>query len=102
MAHQLPTLTQKLKRNPAMICRGEPGSMPRTRSTRTRRSVRFFTLKSATALFTQCGYVVVRAEGVREERFPFKLDLLNRCLLGGLDDMRFMQIAMVARPICDG
>ena len=58
--------------------------------------LRFFTEKSICNMFKRCGYDIVRIEGIRSERFPWKIGLLNRLLFNALDDTKFQQFACVA------
>jgi 2-polyprenyl-3-methyl-5-hydroxy-6-metoxy-1,4-benzoquinol methylase len=62
-----------------------------------RTHLRFFTKTSAIRMFRDCGYEVIRAEGINGTKAPWQLRLVNTVLRGALDDMQFIQFACVAR-----
>jgi 2-polyprenyl-3-methyl-5-hydroxy-6-metoxy-1,4-benzoquinol methylase len=62
-----------------------------------RTHLRFFTLKSMRKMFEQCAYSNIRIEGIHNEEFPWKFNLLNKLLGNRLDDMRYLQYACLAR-----
>jgi SAM-dependent methyltransferase len=61
--------------------------------------LRFFTQKSLRHTFADCGYSVITMEGLWPARFSWKVWLLNALLRGSLDDMRYLQFALVARTV---
>ena len=63
--------------------------------------LRFFTRKSMTRMFEECGYKVERATGINPIRSR-KLNLLNLLLLNRLKDWKFTQFVIVARAVGDG
>lgn len=60
-----------------------------------RTHLRFFTCDDIAHLFAAAGYSITRMEGLKGG-FPWKFRLLNRLLLGRLDDMQYLQFAVVA------
>ena len=62
-----------------------------------RTHLRFFTFKTGRELFEQCGFNVLRLEGIRGEPFPWKFGTLNVLMNGRLDDMRYIQFAIQAQ-----
>jgi 2-polyprenyl-3-methyl-5-hydroxy-6-metoxy-1,4-benzoquinol methylase len=68
-----------------------------------RTHLRFFTRKSLLATFSSLGYQVERIEGINplEQEHPYqvrKFKWLNRFAWNQLEDMRYLQYAVVARP----
>jgi 2-polyprenyl-3-methyl-5-hydroxy-6-metoxy-1,4-benzoquinol methylase len=64
-----------------------------------RTHLRFFTRSSGVSLFEDSGLQVIKAEGINGAPFPWKFDLLNKCLFGKLDDMRYIRFAYISKPI---
>lgn len=62
-----------------------------------RTHLRFFTFKTGRELFEQCGFRVLRLEGIRGTPFPWKFGAFNILMGGRLDDMRYMQFAIQAQ-----
>lgn len=62
-----------------------------------RTHLRFFTLRTIPTLFEQCGYRMLRLEGINGGRFPWKFGILNCLSLNALDDMRYLQFACVGQ-----
>lgn len=60
-----------------------------------RTHLRFFTQKSIARMFEECGYEIVKIEGINKHRFKY-LEVLNFCLFNALSDMRYPQYAVVA------
>ena len=58
--------------------------------------LRFFTRNSIPALFDQSGYQIQTLQGINPINFPWKFGLLNKLLMGRLEDTRFKQFAFVA------
>ena len=61
-----------------------------------RTHLRFFTFKSIAEMFAACGYRVRNLEGINACQVSWKFRLLNRVTSNAMDDMRFMQFAVVA------
>lgn len=61
--------------------------------------LRFFTINSIKDMFKECGYHVIKIEGINGGKFPWKFGFLNLILLNALDDMRFLQFACVAQKV---
>lgn len=61
-----------------------------------RTHLRFFTCDDIAQLFASTAYSVSRMEGLIKGGFPWKFRMLNRLLLGALDDMQYLQFAVVA------
>jgi len=59
--------------------------------------LRFFTYKSARKTFEQLGYEILVLEGINATRNK-KLRLLNFLLFKALEDLKYLQFAIVARP----
>ncbi|MCO6489004.1 MAG: class I SAM-dependent methyltransferase [Phaeodactylibacter sp.] len=58
--------------------------------------LRFFTRKSMIRMFEETGYEVIQIEGLNpKKKYTFKI--LNALLLNRLEDMRYLQYAVVAR-----
>jgi 2-polyprenyl-3-methyl-5-hydroxy-6-metoxy-1,4-benzoquinol methylase len=62
-----------------------------------RTHLRFFTRESARELVESAGFAIERIEGINATGFPLWLRALNGVLAGALDDMRYLQFAIVAR-----
>jgi SAM-dependent methyltransferase len=68
-----------------------------------RTHLRFFTYRSILETFEDLGYCVNRLEGIHpiDEKYPqhlLKFNLLNLLLLKNIEDMRYVQFAVVAQP----
>lgn len=59
--------------------------------------LRFFTVESITELYTTCGYSVIKIEGIRDNKLPWKFNILNKLLGNTFEDMRYLQFACLAR-----
>ena len=64
-----------------------------------RTHLRFFTRESARELVELAGFRIERLEGINPSGFPFWMRLIDAAVLGRLDDMRYLQFAIVARRI---
>lgn len=64
-----------------------------------RTHLRFFTRMSIARMFEECGYAVSRNEGIFGEPLPWKAALLNKCLGGVLEDMKYERIATQASMV---
>jgi 2-polyprenyl-3-methyl-5-hydroxy-6-metoxy-1,4-benzoquinol methylase len=70
-----------------------------------RTHLRFFTRKSIEPLFRESGLLLEQVKGIKSMCSPFPEDniswryfrILNALTLGGVDDMRYLQFAIVAR-----
>lgn len=62
-----------------------------------RTHLRFFTAESIKDLFMQCGYEIVRMEGINPTKCSWKFSLLNFISGNRFDDMRFLQYACVVK-----
>ena len=62
-----------------------------------RTHLRFFTRKSARRLFEESGYAIERLEGINRSKSLRPL-LWNMLFLGQMDDIRYLQFVIVARP----
>ena len=62
-----------------------------------RTHLRFFTRESARELVESAGFAIERVEGINPTGLPLWLRAINGTLLGELDDMRYLQFAIVAR-----
>jgi len=60
--------------------------------------LRFFTRKSILRMFTQCKYEIVTMQGINPIR-RLEFYVLNMLLFNRLEDMKYLQYAVVARPI---
>lgn len=60
--------------------------------------LRFFTPKSMQRMFAECGYSIIRFQGVRQSR-KFFLRVMRWFSFGALWDIAFMQFAIVAAPL---
>ncbi len=68
--------------------------------------LRFFTRNSIGPLFNECGFAVETLQGINDFCTPYPDELrawryfriLRLATFGGIDDMRFLQFAVVARP----
>lgn len=61
-----------------------------------RTHLRFFTQKSMAQMFKDCGYQIDRIEGLKKEKLPLKMALINRLTGGAWDDMQYMQFGIAA------
>jgi 2-polyprenyl-3-methyl-5-hydroxy-6-metoxy-1,4-benzoquinol methylase len=59
--------------------------------------LRFFSVSSIDNMFTECGYNVLKLEGINGIKFSWKLKLLNKILKNHLDDIKYLQFACVAK-----
>jgi 2-polyprenyl-3-methyl-5-hydroxy-6-metoxy-1,4-benzoquinol methylase len=64
-----------------------------------RTHLRFFTHKSIAELFAACGYRVHKLEGINPRPVSWKFRLVNLMLARSIDDMRYLQFAVVASRI---
>ena len=69
-----------------------------------RTHVRFFTRKSIGVLFSQCDFQVERIRGINSRdggtaRKWFCYDVLNALVFNAIEDMRYLQFAVVAKPV---
>ncbi len=62
-----------------------------------RTHLRFFTYKSIIKMFEGLGFEILTIEGIRPTRNKM-LRLLNILLLGALEDLKYQQFAVVAKP----
>ena len=62
-----------------------------------RTHLRFFTFKTGRELFEQCGFNVLRLEGIHGSPFTWKFNVLNTLMRGRLNDMHYMQFAIQAQ-----
>lgn len=62
-----------------------------------RTHLRFFTRESARELVESAGFAIERMQGINASSLPLWLRLIDAALLGRLDDMRYLQFAIVAR-----
>src|SRR5262245_1307757 len=61
--------------------------------------LRFFTKKSLVRTFEEAGYEVLRLRGINRRTWTgWKMALIERLLRGRVEDMMFLQFALVARP----
>ncbi len=61
--------------------------------------LRFFTRSSGVSLFEESGLEVLKVEGINGGPFPWKFDLLNRCLFCKLDEMRYIRFVYISKPL---
>lgn len=59
--------------------------------------LRFFTRRSITRLFAECGFQLQRIEGINQQVRGWKFELLRLITLNRLDDVKYWQFAAVAR-----
>ncbi|OHD58679.1 MAG: hypothetical protein A2014_08110 [Spirochaetes bacterium GWF1_49_6] len=59
---------------------------------------RFFTEKSIVRTFNECGYEIVRLNGINEDKNK-KLKILNFFLFGFLRDMKYVQFGITAKSV---
>lgn len=59
--------------------------------------LRFFTRKSMQRMLSECGFDVQRIEGLRWTRFPFALAIADRLLRRRLDDLHYLQFAILSK-----
>ncbi len=64
-----------------------------------RTHLRFFTELTIRELFEVCGFQVDRLEGINGLPFPWKWGALNRLCGGFLEDTRYIQFIVVAKPL---
>jgi 2-polyprenyl-3-methyl-5-hydroxy-6-metoxy-1,4-benzoquinol methylase len=64
-----------------------------------RTHLRFFTRSSARELVESAGFRIERMEGINPSSLPLWLRLINVAVFGALDDMRYLQFAIVARRL---
>jgi hypothetical protein len=64
-----------------------------------RTHLRFFTRRSILATFESLGYCVECIEGINPLGRSRKFHLLNWLLFNKIEDMRYVQFAVVARPL---
>jgi 2-polyprenyl-3-methyl-5-hydroxy-6-metoxy-1,4-benzoquinol methylase len=62
-----------------------------------RTHLRFFTKISMTAMFQECGYEVLRIEGINSKKLSWKFAFLNTMLRGAWNDIQYLQFACLAR-----
>lgn len=62
-----------------------------------RTHLRFFTRSTLNRLFVDTGYEVLRLQGINSRVRGWKFDLLDRLTGGRVDDMRYVQFAVVAQ-----
>jgi SAM-dependent methyltransferase len=62
-----------------------------------RTHLRFFTKMTMRKMFIACGYDVLRLEGINGKPMTLPMKILNELTRGYIDDMRFIQFAVVAR-----
>jgi 2-polyprenyl-3-methyl-5-hydroxy-6-metoxy-1,4-benzoquinol methylase len=62
-----------------------------------RTHLRFFTERSIREMFLHCGYQIIQLEGINRCKFSRKLQILNFFLRNSLEDMRYLQFAVVAQ-----
>ena len=62
-----------------------------------RTHLRFFTRESIVELAESAGFAVERIEGINASSLPLWLRAINGAMLGALDDMRYLQFAVVGR-----
>lgn len=62
-----------------------------------RTHLRFFTRRTLRALFEDSGYEVVQLQGINSRVRGWKFDLLDKLTGGRVDDMRYVQFAVVAQ-----
>ncbi|MET0209761.1 MAG: class I SAM-dependent methyltransferase, partial [Burkholderiaceae bacterium] len=67
---------------------------------RDRTHLRFFTRRSAQRMFEECGYEVLRAQGINEDWWTpsLKRRLAYRIFARRLEETKYVQYAFVARP----
>lgn len=61
--------------------------------------LRFFTERTIKKMFVICGYANITIKGINEKQFSWKLKILNYLLRHSLDDMKYLQFAVVAQKI---
>lgn len=62
-----------------------------------RTHLRFFTREGARQLVESAGFAIERMQGINATSFPLWMRAINAALLGALDDMRYLQFAIVGR-----
>lgn len=60
--------------------------------------LRFFTKKSILRMFDNCGYQICRIEGINPISPTCLTSIINKLLLNRIDDVRYSQFAVVAKP----
>jgi 2-polyprenyl-3-methyl-5-hydroxy-6-metoxy-1,4-benzoquinol methylase len=64
-----------------------------------RTHLRFFTRESASELVESASFRIERVQGINPSSLPLWLRLINAAVFGALDDMRYLQFAIVARRL---
>lgn len=59
--------------------------------------LRFFTQKSILSMFDDCGYSVIKIEGINPMGLSWKLKLANIILHDSLNDMKYQQFVCIAK-----
>lgn len=62
-----------------------------------RTHLRFFTMRTVRSLFEDAQYTVVALEGINASR-SLRFAIANLALLGSIEDMRYQQFAVLAKP----
>lgn len=62
-----------------------------------RTHLRFFTREGARELVESAGFAIERVEGINPTSFPLWMRAINGVTLGALDDMHYLQFAIVGR-----
>jgi len=58
---------------------------------------RFFTYKSILSMFDECGYSVIKIEGINPMGLSWKLKLGNMILRDFFDDVKYLQFSCIAK-----
>lgn len=59
--------------------------------------LRFFTIESIREMFASCGYQIIRIEGIRDNKLPWKFRIINNLFGKMFEDMRYLQFACLAK-----